>query len=340
MKAKKFYVGLAILVALLVVFLMMGPLYVVNEGSQVVVTRFGQIVESRTDAGLYFKVPFIDTITTYPKLILSLDGDSQRIPTAENQFIIVDTTSRWRISKPELFYQSFKTLDAAYIRISDIIDSATRTVITQHPISEIVRSSNLINDKIEEVKRLEAEQKASKNSGDEGIASFTVTKSMIETNEVSVANVSKGRDQLSIEMAEAAKDLVSEYGVELIDIVLRQIKYSDELTESVYNRMITDRKQVAQEYRAAGEGEKASLLGKLERDKKSIESETYKVVQEIMGEADAEASKIYADAYGKDPEFYEFYRSMESYKKTIPQMDATFSTNMDYFDYLYDSNGR
>ncbi len=340
MKAKKFYVGLAIVVALLVVFLMMGPLYVVNEGSQVVVTRFGQIVESRTDAGLYFKVPFIDTITTYPKLILSLDGDSQRIPTAENQFIIVDTTSRWRISKPELFYQSFKTLDAAYIRISDIIDSATRTVITQHPISEIVRSSNLINDKIEEVKRLEAEQKASKNSGDEGIASFTVTKSMIETNEVSVANVSKGRDQLSIEMAEAAKDLVSEYGVELIDIVLRQIKYSDELTESVYNRMITDRKQVAQEYRAAGEGEKASLLGKLERDKKSIESETYKVVQEIMGEADAEASKIYADAYGKDPEFYEFYRSMESYKKTIPQMDATFSTNMDYFDYLYDSNGR
>ncbi len=339
MKAKKFYVGLAVVIAVLIIFLMMGPLYIVNEGTQVVVTRFGQIVESRINAGLYFKIPFIDTITTYPKLILSLDGDAQRIPTKENQFIIVDTTSRWRIANPELFYQSFKTLDSAYIRISDIIDSSTRTVITQYPLTEIVRSSNLINVKIEETKKLQAELEAQSGEMDV-LEAIQQSASMIEMNEATVADVDKGRGQLSVKMANEAKGLVAEYGVELIDIVLRQIKYSDELTESVYKRMITDRNQVAQEFRAAGEGEKASLMGKLQRDKKSIESETYRVVQEIMGQADAEASQIYADSYEKDPEFYEFYKSMESYKKTIPLMDSTFSTNMDYFDYLYTSDGR
>ena len=143
---KKFITWLVVLVVLLVAFLFMGPLYIVNEGSQVVITRFGSIVDTHTSAGLYFKIPFLDVVTTYPKLVLSLDGDEQRIPTKENQFIIVDTTSRWRISDPAKFYQSFTTLDNAYNKLSDIIDSSCRTVITQNRLSEIVRSSNMIND--------------------------------------------------------------------------------------------------------------------------------------------------------------------------------------------------
>ena len=146
-KANKIFVILGVLIVALVIFMMMGPFYVINEGTQVVVTRFGKIVDTHTEAGLYFKVPFVDVVVTYPKLILSLDGDSQRIPTKENQFIIVDTTSRWRISDPAQFYQSFKTLEAANIRLSDIIDSATRTIITQNKLSEVVRSSNLINER-------------------------------------------------------------------------------------------------------------------------------------------------------------------------------------------------
>ena len=148
-KTNKIYVILGVLVVAFAIFMMMGPFYVINEGSQVVVTRFGKIVDTHTEAGLYFKVPFVDVVVTYPKLILSLDGDSQRIPTKENQFIIVDTTSRWRISDPSQFYQSFKTLEAANIRLSDIIDSATRTIITQNKLSEVVRSSNLINERTE-----------------------------------------------------------------------------------------------------------------------------------------------------------------------------------------------
>lgn len=324
MKSKKLYAILIAIAVLVVIFFMMGPLYIVNEGTQVVITRFGQIVNTRTEAGLFIKVPIVDIVTTYPKLILSLDGDSQRIPTKENQFIIVDTTSRWRVENPRLFYQSFKTLSAASIRLGDIIDSATRTIITQNPLNEVVRSSNLINEK-------------------KTIITTPIAGSELlleEEVEILLPPVAKGRRELSLEMANEARKLVGEYGIELLDIVLRQIKYSDELTQSVYNRMITDRNQVAQEYRSAGEGQKASWLGRLDRDKKSIESEAYRITEEIRGAADAEASQIYADSYRKDPEFYKFYKSMESYQKTIPPMDTTFSTNMDYFQYLYAPDGR
>ena len=326
-KSNKGYVILAVIIVALVIFMMMGPFYVINEGSQVVVTRFGKIVNTHTNAGLYFKVPFIDVVVTYPKLILSLDGDSQRIPTKENQFIIVDTTSRWRISDPEQFYQSFKTLEAANIRLSDIIDSATRTIITQNKLSEVVRSSNLINEKILTTSVVD------ENSTDDTAAQIDSIINVSTNSE----SITKGRRQLTLEMAEEARKMIPEYGIELIDVVPRQIKYSDEMTESVYNRMIKDRNQVAKGYRSIGEGKKKDWLGKLEKDKLEIESEAYKKAQEIKGQADAEASKIYAQAYAVDPEFYAFWQSLESYKKTIPDFDVTYSTDMDYFKYLYSS---
>ena len=327
---KKFWITLIVIIALLVVFLMMGPLYIVNEGSQVVVTRFGEIVDSHTEAGLYMKVPFVDMITTYPKLILSLDGDAQRIPTKENQFIIVDTTSRWRISDPEQFYQSFKTLDNAYTRLSDIIDSSTRTIITQNRLSEVVRTSNIINETINDGLSVESIE------DDDTSAQID---SLVNAKTVSEI-VTKGRRQLSIEMADEARKIMPEYGIELIDILPRQIKYSDEMTESVYSRMVKERNRVAQAYRSVGEGRKADWMGKLEKDKKRIESEADRKSEEIKGAADAEASRIYAEAYAVDPEFYSFWKSMESYKETMPKFDATYSTGMDYFKYLYSPEGK
>ena len=329
MKMKKFWITLIVIAALVVVFLMMGPLYIINEGSQAVVTRFGEIVDSHTEAGLYIKVPFIDMVTTYPKLILSMDGDAQRIPTKENQFIIVDTTSRWRISDPEQFYQSFKTLDNAYTRLSDIIDSATRTIITQNRLSEVIRTSNIINTQ-EDTNTTEISEDADTAAQ---IDSLVNAKTTSET-------VTKGRRQLSIDMANEARKMMPEYGIELIDILPRQIKYSDEMTSSVYNRMIKERNQVAEAYRSVGEGRKADTLGKLEKDKLSIESEAYRKSEEIKGNADAEATRIYAEAYALDPEFYTFWKSLESYKTTMPKFDATYSTGMDYFKYLYSPDGK
>lgn len=324
---RKFVGWLIAIIILLIIFLFMGPLYIVNEGNQVVITRFGSIVNTHTDAGLYFKIPFLDKVTTYPKLVLSLDGDEQRIPTKENQFIIVDTTSRWRISDPAKFYQNFTTLENAYNKLSDIIDSSCRTVITQNRLSEIVRSSNLINDVAVSTEE-DAEDEEAKEIG-ELVNEATA-------NEV----VTKGRGELCRLMTVEANKLVPEYGIDLIDIVPRQIKYSDELTESVYNRMIKDRNQVAQAYRSLGEGKKAEWLGKLESDKRTIASEAYRKSEEIKGNADAQAAAIYAEAYNRDPEFYAFWKSMESYKANLKDYPATFSTKMDYFDYLYSADGK
>ena len=324
-KAMKRFIGwLITIVILLVLFLAAGPLYIVNEGTQVVVTRFSKIVASHTDAGLHFKVPFLDHVIEYPKLILSLDGDEQRIPTKENQYIIVDTTSRWRITDPEAFYKNFQTLANSYNKLSDIIDSSCRTVITQNRMSEIVRSSNIIN-----------ETKAEEQTDEETIEINNLVNADT-TNEV----VTKGRNVLCKQMAEKARAEISGYGIELIDIVPRQVKYSDELNESVYNSMIKDRNQVAQAYRSLGEGKKAEWLGRLESDKRSIASEAYRKSEEIKGNADAEAAAIYAQAYNKDPEFYTFWKSMESYKNNLKDYPATLSTSMDYFDYLYSADGK
>lgn len=327
--SKKTYLVLGIILLAVILFFATGPFYIINEGNQAVVIRFGKIVSSHTEAGLYMKIPFIDTVTTYPSKILSLDGDDARIPTKENQFIIVDTTSRWKISDPALFYQSLKTLNAAYDKLSDIIDSSTRTIITRNRLSEIVRSSNIINER-------EAPQSQLTGIEDEDSAELEKLLSENAENE----NVTKGRNALCDEMADEARKMVSEYGIELIDIVPRQIKYSDELTESVYNRMIKERNQVAQAYRSLGEGKKAEWLGKLENEKRTIQSEAYKKAEEIKGKADAQAAAIYAQAYNQDPQFYEFWKSLESYKKTIPNFSSTYSTNLDYFKYLYNSNGR
>ena len=324
-KAMKRFIGwLITIVILLVLFLAAGPLYIVNEGTQVVVTRFSKIVNSHTDAGLHFKVPFLDHVIEYPKLILSLDGDEQRIPTKENQYIIVDTTSRWRITDPEAFYKNFQTLANSYNKLSDIIDSSCRTVITQNRMSEIVRSSNIIN-----------ETKAEEQTDEETIEINNLVNADT-TNEV----VTKGRNVLCKQMAEKARAEIAGYGIELIDIVPRQVKYSDELNESVYNSMIKDRNQVAQAYRSLGEGKKAEWLGRLESDKRSIASEAYRKSEEIKGAADAEAAAIYAQAYNKDPEFYTFWKSMESYKNNLKDYPATLSTSMDYFDYLYGADGK
>ena len=324
-KAMKRFIGwLITIVILLVLFLAAGPLYIVNEGTQVVVTRFSKIVASHTDAGLHFKVPFLDHVIEYPKLILSLDGDEQRIPTKENQYIIVDTTSRWRITDPEAFYKNFQTLANSYNKLSDIIDSSCRTVITQNRMSEIVRSSNIINEaKVEE-------------QTDEETIEINNLVNADTTNEV----VTKGRNVLCKQMAEKARAEIAGYGIELIDIVPRQVKYSDELNESVYNSMIKDRNQVAQAYRSLGEGKKAEWLGRLESDKRTIASEAYRKSEEIKGNADAEAAAIYAQAYNKDPEFYTFWKSMESYKNNLKDYPATLSTSMDYFDYLYSADGK
>lgn len=314
--------------AMLALFLIANPLYIVNEGEQVVVTRFGEIVDSTDKAGLHVRLPFADSVITYPHKVMALDGDSQRIPTKENQFIIVDTTSRWKITDPVKFYESVTSIEGAYSRLSDIIDSAVRTVITSSSLNDVVRNTNLINE-LQHTENFAL-----------GADAEEVQLSQITGEKINYEAISRGRQELSKEMAAAASEKVAGFGIELLDIVLRQIKYSDELTESVYNRMIKERNQIAQTFRSTGEGKKAEWLGKLENEQKTLLSSAYNRAETIKGTADAEASRIYADAYSRDSEFYGFWKSIESYKSTLGSFDKVLTTDMDFFKYLYSPNGR
>ncbi len=325
---KKLIVSLIVAFIVLVVFLMSNPFYVLNEGEQAVVVRLGQIVASKSDAGLHMKSPYIDVIVKYPKRVLSWDGERQRIPTKENQFIWVDTTARWRIADPLKFYESVTTLEGAYGRLGDVIDSAVRTVIADNWLRETVRSSNFISER-----RTTETFEIGGDAGSEQLSEFTNTVTTYD-------QVQKGRRKLAEEVLTLSRKLVPEYGIELIDVVPRQIKYSDELTESVYNRMIKERNQIAQAFRSHGEGKKAEWLGKLENEKRSLLSAAYEKSEMIKGTADAEATRIYAVAYNRDPEFFDFWRGVESYRKTLPKFDKTLSTDMEYFKYLYSPRGR
>ncbi len=307
----------------LVAFL--GPFYIIPEGEQAVVTRFGKIVKTETEAGLKFRVPFVDNVSRYSSRILSWDGDPQRLPTSENQFIWVDTTARWKINDPAKFYESVTSMTQAYARLDDVIDSAVRTVIAQNPLAESVRSTDQIitSSEAEQLAQLETET-------EEGGPNFSFTTGS------TFPRIKMGREKISDQILDRAEITVPQYGIELIDVVIRQIRYSDDLTQSVYARMITERNQIAQAYRSYGEGQKAEWMGKLEREKKSILSGAYAESEEIKGRADAEATRIYAEVFGQDPDFYNFWKSMESYKSTLPALNKTLTTDMEYFDYLYD----
>ena len=320
-------------VVIFVIFLgviVAGPLFVINEGEQAVVVQFGRITSVVTTAGLKVKVPFIDEVVRYPKKIMAWDGEARIVPTAERQFIFVDVVARWRIADPKVFYESINTVDAAYSKLAEIIDSEVRTVVAENPLRESVRNSNIILD------RSSSTDTPALELDDEIEVEIISTTTQSNTN---YESISRGRRQLAEEILARSRRMVPEYGIELIDVVTRQISYSPELTPSVYARMIRERNQIAMYYRSLGEGRKLEWLGRLDNDKRSIISAAYSQAETIRGDADAEAARIYADSYNRDGAnsrvFYDFWRAIESYRQTMPNFDKTLTTDMEYFRYLY-----
>jgi membrane protease subunit HflC len=314
-----------IVIAVVVIGVMVaGPLYVINEGEQAVIVQMGKLVDTITSAGLHVKVPFIDEVIRYPKRIMAWDGEQKSIPTKEKQYIMVDITARWRIADPQKFYESVSTVEGAYSKLAEVIDSEVKTVTAENYFRESVRNSNIIMDRAGAVEAL--------GIGEE------IDPSLIQSSiqpDNSYEPIEKGRRQLAEEILARSRRMVPEYGIELIDVVSRQIRYSDELTPSVYARMIKERNQIAQAIRSEGEGRKAALLGRMDNERMSIRSAAYNRSEAIRGGADAEASRIYAEAYNRDRSFFEFWRAVESYRTTLPKFNKTLSTNMEYFRYLY-----
>jgi membrane protease subunit HflC len=318
------------LVVIFVVFLgiiVAGPLFVINEGEQAVVVQLGKITNVVTDAGLHVKIPFIDEVVRYPKKIMAWDGEARIVPTAERQFIFVDVVARWRIADPWVFYESIGTVEAAYSKLAEIIDSAVRTVVAENPLIESVRNSNII---------MERPSDADEMGLGEGIDYEVITP--ILQSRTAHEPIARGRRQLAEEILKRSRIMVPEYGIELIDVVTRQISYSPELTPSVFARMIRERNQWAMYFRSDGEGRTAAILGEMENERRSILSAAYEEAQTIMGAADAEAAIIYAEAYNQDVTsraFFDFWRAIESYRQTMPNFEKILTTDMDYFRFLH-----
>lgn len=329
---KKLVTVLVIIAVVIIVFFLIGPFFILEEGQQAVVTRFGEVVAVHTEAGLKLKSPIVDNVVTYSARILPWDGSAQRMPTSERQFVWVDTTARWQINDPELFYRSVTTIEEGFARLDQIIDSTVRNVIAANSLAEAVRSTNLIVDR--EIPPPISPEERQQLEGLDEIANLI-------TFEVQVERIESGRQELSDDMLEAAREQIARgsLGIALIDVVIRQIRYSDELTESVFDRMVAERNQIASAYRSFGEGQKQNLIGRAENDQAAILSGAYEESEIIRGVADAEAARIYSDVYRQSPSFFEFWRSIESYRRTLPNFRKTLTTDMDYFRYLYSAQG-
>lgn len=320
-KDKKGFGLFFFVVILLVLFFFLKPFYILNEGNVAIITKFGAVVKTEKEAGLHFKMPLIHTVNKYTAKLLRLDGDPQKILTLEKQYLKVDTTSRWRIVDVKKFYESLTTYDSAYSRLSDIVDSSVRDIISVNSLADVVRSSNIINE--------------SKNTEEFNLENTEVDLGSLKTEKVNFPVIKKGRETLADEILAKANSQLGEFGLEVVDLIFKGIKYSDELENSVFSRMIKERNQIAGTFRSTGDGEKLKILGELENEKRTILSQAYAESERIKGDADAKAVAIYAESYDKSPEFYSFWKSMEIYKNSLPETEKVLSTDMEYFQYLY-----
>ena len=302
---------LGILVILVIALFISGVVYIVDETKQVVITQFGRPVgEPITTSGLHFKTPFIQRAQYFEKRLLDWDGDPNQIPTKDKRYIWLDTTARWRISDALKFLQSVGTETGAYARLDDIINSATRDAITSHLLVEAIRNSNRILE--------------TKVEGEEVIVA-----------EDALEKIKVGRQTLAGMILEKAKVLAPQYGIELIDVRIKRINYVEAVGRKVYERMIAERKRAAEQYRSEGEGKRAEIEGQLGKELKQITSQAYRKAQGIRGKTDAQTTKIYADAYNKDPAFYAFLKTLETYRKTIDENSTLIlTTDSDYYKYL------
>jgi membrane protease subunit HflC len=308
---KKIISLVAVLAIIVVLAFVTGAIYIVSEINQVVITQFGKPVGNPvTSAGLHFKIPFIQVAHYFDKRLLDWDGDPNQIPTRDKKYIWVDTTARWKIVDALRFLQSVGNERGAYARLDDIINSATRDVVTSHLLVETIRDSNRILEKADKAAEIELAEEA-------------------------LESIESGREDLEKEILERSRELAPQYGIEIADVRIKRISYVEEVRKKVYDRMIAERKRAAEKYRSEGRGKSAEIQGKMEKELKLITSEAYKTAQGIRGKADAEAISIYAEAYNKDPEFYSFMKTLETYRDTVDDKSTILlTTDSDYYKYM------
>ncbi|MGE4559105.1 MAG: protease modulator HflC [Desulfobulbus sp.] len=282
--------------------------FIVPEGKQAVITQFGAPVgQPVREAGLKFKTPFIQVVQFFDKRVLIWDGDPNQIPTNDKTFIYMDNTARWRISDPLRFLQAVGNERRAASLLNDIIAGSVRDLVNKNNLIEIIRSSDWSPDYM---------------------AASVQSRDMVVPPKV-------GRDKISQMVLEAASKITPQYGIELLDVMFKRVNYIESVRLKVYDRMISERKRIAAEKRSTGEGRKAEILGRVDRELQEITSTAKREATEIRGQADAGAAKIYGQAYSSYPEFYAFLKSLESYKHILSgNTSLVLSTDSDLLKYL------
>jgi membrane protease subunit HflC len=297
------------------VFILTSALYAVSEIEQVIITQFGRPVGAAvTTAGLKLKVPFIQEVNRIDKRILEWDGSPTDMPTEDKLYISVDLFARWRIKDPLQYFLRLRDERSAQSRLDDILGSETRNAVAKHQLIEIIRTTK---------DRLPLRDA-----------------SLADANNVvgALVPIEKGREQVEEELFAAASQKVQVFGIELMDIRFKRINYNESVRPKIYDRMISERRQIAERFRSEGNGEAARIVGNRERDLNKVQSEAYRSVEGIRGEADAKATEIYARAYNQSPEavrFYEFTRTMDTYKAAIAtNTTLVLSTDSELFKFL------
>ena len=309
----------SLIIVLVMLLIMSGAFYTLDPTEQAIVTQFGKpIGEAVVEPGLHFKIPFIQTVNRIEKRILEWDGSRTDMPTRDKLYISVDTFGRWRIIEPEVYFTKLRDERSAQSRLEDILGSETRSAVAKHDLLELIRTDKDRTPAVDETLEVVA----------------TATEGKIGV----LPPIRKGRSKIEEEIKAAARGKLAEFGIELLDVRFNRINYNPSVVEKIYERMMSERQQIANLFRSEGEGEAAKIMGNKERELSQIESEAYKQVQTIQGQADAEASEIYASAYTAVPEaaeLYEFLKTMETYQAVLGQDDTiVLSTDSDLFKFL------
>ena len=299
-----------------VALLLFASVYTVSETEQVILTQFGRPLGGvLKEPGLHAKVPFIQTVHRFDKRWLEYDGDPNEIPTKDKKYIWVDTYARWRIADPLRFFQAVRDERGGQSRLDDIVDGETRNAVASFDLIEVVRSSNRPFQLTEELA---------------GIGSAEA-----------MAPVAVGRSKIAQIILEKAARITPEFGIELVDVRFKRINYVDTVQQKVFERMVSERKRIAERSRSEGQGRAAEIRGQKERDMLSASSAGYKTAQEIKGAADAKATTIYASAYGRDPDLYQFLKSMETLNASLDEKTwLILSTDSELLKYLKSAGGR
>jgi len=302
--------GPATLVAVLLALLLWASAYTLPETQQAILTQFGKPVGSAvTQAGLHFKLPLIQDVHRFDKRWLEFDGDPNQIPTKDKKYIWVETYARWRIADPLRFYQAVGDERGGQSRLDDIVDGQTRNAVASFDLLELVRSSN---------------------------RAFQVTEDLAGIGSAeAMAAIGNGREEISKIILKKSAEITPQFGIELEDVRFTRINYVNTVQQKVFERMISERKRIAEKSRSEGQGKAAEIRGQKERDILAVSSVGYRTAQELKGAADGKSTAIYARAYGKDPEFYQFWKAMEALNTSLDAKTLLIlSTDSDLLKYL------